>query len=292
MARQSQVPDPALVSEFIDGLYHPEFIPEELDLTNFLVEVEREDLVRESLEKKKTSAATLAPSPQTPGGAPLLLTEAEAREADRQIEATLQRIKDTRGQINLVRSKIDQAIESSGGGGSEFSFKMDISKKPRIRRAIKKLFGVKTDTITYSMYKDMLAAKKSLETEQAEAYTEGFPKKKDKKGKRKKKDKGDNQGFLERSSNQDEFDGSSQSEEQYERMFPKIGRDFVYKDDFYNAMDNIVSRLSLTGFGSGIRSDSEARKRALEYKKLLDQGKDGSSIYKDLIKLDDEEEEL
>ena len=37
--------------------------------------------------------------------------------------------------------------------------------------------------------------------------------------------------------------------------------------------------------GLHIRSDSEARKRAREYKSVLDAGKDGTNIYKDLIEL-------
>lgn len=308
MARKSEIPDPFLVREFIDGLYHPEFIPEDVDLNNFLIETEADEIVRQSLESKKLPAATLQPDAQSFSGVPIPLTEAEAREADRQIEATLQRITDTREKIDLVRSKIDQAVKPTGSDGNELSFKMDISRKKSLRRAIKRLFGIKTDTITYSMYKEMLVAKKTLETQQGEAYANGFPEdteedksksKKDKKSdsddnqkkeKKKKKDK----GFLERNANQDEMDDTSQNEEQYERMFPKIGRDFIYKEDFYNAIDgimNIIDPAGLNPLVSNVRSDAEARKRAREYKDVLDSGKDGSEIYKDLIKLDDEDEE-
>lgn len=297
MARKSQLPDELPIKEFIDGLYNPEFIPEKVDLNNFLIETEAEEQVRQTLESKKTpnpasAAATDVPVP---------LTEAEAKEADRQIAATLQRITETRDKINLVRNKIDQQVSASD---TDLNFRMDISNKPRIRRAIQRLFGYKTDTITYEMYKELVAAKSQLENEQGEAYANGFPedtdsdsrkskrtKKSDsKKSKKKKKDR----GFLERNAAGDELDDSSQNEEQYERLFPKIGRDFIYKEDFYNSINgimNIIDPAGLNPLVSNVRSDSEARKKAKEYKDLLESGKDGSEIYKDLIKLDDQEEE-
>lgn len=291
MALESNVPDFTLSREFIQGLYKPELIPDQVDLTNFIAEFDKTEQVQASLDTKIN--ATL-----TDEGSFVPLTEAEAVEADLQIEATLERIKLTRDKITLTRSRIDESIvaATSGSDSNELSFKMDISRKPRLRRAIKKIFGKKTDKITYKMYKDLLQAKADLEKQEAGIYTsgqseEGEDGKKDKKNDKEKKKK--EKGFLQRNTDQEEPNGSADSEEMYERMFPKIGRDFVYKEDLYNMMDGFLNALDPEGLGligGSNRSDAEARKRAKEYKSVLDTGKDGSAIYKDLINLDEDEE--
>jgi len=296
MSLQTKIPDFALSREFIDGLYTPELIPDQVDLSNFISEVDETEKIQASLNAKINASV---PTSQTPSGSLVPLTEAEAKEADYQIEAMLERIQLTRDKISLIKSRLDDSISAatSGGDGGELSFKMDISRKPRLRRAIKRIFGKKTDKITYRMYKQMLEAKASLEKEEAGLYTSGASSKekdgkkdkKDGKDKEKKKDK----GFLQRNADEEELDDSAQSEEMYERMFPKIGRDFVYKEDLNNMMDGFLSFLDPDGLGligGDSRSDAEARKRALEYKSVLDSGKDGSQIYKDLIKLNEDEE--
>lgn len=100
-------------------------------------------------------------------------------------------------------------------------------------------------------------------------------------------------GFLTKAaSKEDPKSSSSDAEEQYERMFPKIGRDFVHRKDFENMMRALMSLVDPFGIAPvSFDDDSEARKRAKEYKQFLDDQRDGSEVYKDLIKLDDEEEE-
>lgn len=85
---------------------------------------------------------------------------------------------------------------------------------------------------------------------------------------------------------------SSDAEESYERMFPKIGRDFVHRKDFENIIRQILYLIDPLGINPiSLDDDSEARKRALEYKQFLDDQRDGSEVYPDLINLDDEEED-
>lgn len=103
---------------------------------------------------------------------------------------------------------------------------------------------------------------------------------------KKEKTKG---GFLRRASAEEESDEGAGLEEQYEKMFPKIGRDFVYREDLYRVLGSIMAILDPLGnnpvdFGS----DQEAKKRAREYKAVLESGKDGSKKFKDLINLDDD----
>lgn len=98
-------------------------------------------------------------------------------------------------------------------------------------------------------------------------------------------------GFLKRNMNGEEIDTSSEVEEQYERMFPKMGRDFVYREDLERALERIMSLLDPTGTAGGYQlDDSGARAKAYEYKQVVDSGQDGSEIYIDLIGMDDEDD--
>jgi hypothetical protein len=99
--------------------------------------------------------------------------------------------------------------------------------------------------------------------------------------------------FLKRHKNQEDASSSGDNEELYERLFTKIGRDFVYKEDLQETLSQILIMLyslNPTFLASPVNtaSDAKARLKAMEYKNLLDSGKDGSKIYRDLIKLDDE----
>jgi hypothetical protein len=101
-------------------------------------------------------------------------------------------------------------------------------------------------------------------------------------------------GFLTRSAKGEDTGQSenASAEEQYERLFPKIGRDFVSRRDFVNIMQRLMAIVDPTGLSPiDFEEDGEARNLAIEYKSLLDSGKNGANIYKDLIRLDDDEEE-
>lgn len=96
--------------------------------------------------------------------------------------------------------------------------------------------------------------------------------------------------FLKRAAKEEEVDQSGGNEELYEKLFPKIGRDFVYKEDLERMLGGIMSILD--PFGNtpiDFTSQTAAVNKAREYKAVLESGKDGSKIYKDLINLDDEE---
>lgn len=93
-------------------------------------------------------------------------------------------------------------------------------------------------------------------------------------------------GFLERASKEEEVNPDSALEETYEKLFPKIARDFVYRGDY--ARDQQQVRILIDPIGLSpinFNSNVEARLKALEYKSVLDSGRDGSQIYEDLIDL-------
>lgn len=94
-------------------------------------------------------------------------------------------------------------------------------------------------------------------------------------------------GFLIRAAKgEDASSEGDQLEEQYLRLFPKIGRDFVHKDDLESFVRSLVRQLALLGVRPTSVGDEEARRMASLYKDLLDSG--GSHDHRDLINLDDD----
>ena len=85
----------------------------------------------------------------------------------------------------------------------------------------------------------------------------------------------------------------SEKEERYEKLFMKIARDFVHRDDFERTMRELMQGLLLAMgptaalIRANYSSNSGAVNKAIEYKAILDAGDDGSKIYKDLIDLED-----
>lgn len=83
--------------------------------------------------------------------------------------------------------------------------------------------------------------------------------------------------------------GVSRLEEQYMKMYMKIGRDFVHKDDFKRIIEEILDHLDIDDFEITLdQSDASARQRAEEYKHFLSTSQAGSDHYPDLLNLDEE----
>lgn len=101
--------------------------------------------------------------------------------------------------------------------------------------------------------------------------------------------------FLKRHKDQSDVDNSSSNEELYERLFPKIGRDFIYREDFEEVISQILELINRSQIGGvntviNFKSNAKAVLKASEYKAVIESGKDGSKIYKDLIKIDELED--
>jgi hypothetical protein len=161
-----------LPKSVLQGLYTPEFLPEELRLNEF-VYTDTSGEARQKIDRRKTES--LKPQSFDPQKTPVPLTEAEAAEADIAIDATLGRIAKVRDRISATKEMINKGVldTSSGKGAAEIQFDVKVKGKPFLRKAIRKLFGERRDTITYSMYLEALALKRRIENEQAEGYTSG-----------------------------------------------------------------------------------------------------------------------
>ncbi len=75
----------------------------------------------------------------------------------------------------------------------------------------------------------------------------------------------------------------------YEKLFPKIGRDFVCWEDFERIIISILEYIDPEVIEEIDFSSKESSiEKAFEYKEFLSKGIDGSEIYKDLIDLDED----
>lgn len=76
-------------------------------------------------------------------------------------------------------------------------------------------------------------------------------------------------------------------EDLYRRIFPKIGRDFVSKEDLVLILEQILDIIDPHRLhGIDLRQDNEAREKAIEYKDLVESGIT-SNRYEDLVEIDE-----
>lgn len=71
-------------------------------------------------------------------------------------------------------------------------------------------------------------------------------------------------------------------EEQYEKMFKKIARDFVTKDDLKDMMLEMLSLLSVANASSILDNEQNAIKLANEYEANLKKSSSNRKKYKDV----------
>jgi len=100
-----------------------------------------------------------------------------------------------------------------------------------------------------------------------------------------------NKGFFTRSMNdEDAVEEKDMLEEQYMKMFPKMGRDFVHREDLEQLLQELLFFLAPLKAISLRLDNVNAHQRALMYKGLLEQNKNGNEVFKDLINMDEENE--
>ncbi|MFM7859570.1 MAG: hypothetical protein ACKO96_48505, partial [Flammeovirgaceae bacterium] len=139
--------------------------PQSLNLAEFIeVQEQKEEVQRKVQEHLEASPLIKL---LTSGDIPKPLSYEEAVAIDDEILLAQKNIATTRERIATILGKID---EIGLGSGQELNFKLDISKKTQLKKAIRQAFGIKTDTISYSMYKAAIEAKKQLEKTEAKDY--------------------------------------------------------------------------------------------------------------------------
>jgi hypothetical protein len=89
-------------------------------------------------------------------------------------------------------------------------------------------------------------------------------------------------GFLTRHANKEEPDEEETLEEQYKKLFPKIGRDFVAREDLEGLILIIINAIDPLGVLGLSIDDSAAKNIAERYQRLLKKGKEGGESKRDL----------
>lgn len=155
---------PKEIEPVIQALYRPDYDPEEFKLVQAL-KLNEDDLriveqrVKEA-EKKLFGADVPRP-----------LTAEEAAVVEQKVRDMRDAIATTRTRISATRARID--AKAAPDGQAEVAFEVDLKKKQRLRRAIKSVFGIKPNALSYSMYRAALEAKRELEDREAADYTSG-----------------------------------------------------------------------------------------------------------------------
>lgn len=90
---------------------------------------------------------------------------------------------------------------------------------------------------------------------------------------------------------EDDFDEDSgpRLEEKYMRLFPKIGRDFIHREDFIDILTDLMLAIDPELINRvALHDTTHAEDRALEYKRYLNNNIPGSEMYPDLIDLSED----
>lgn len=78
-------------------------------------------------------------------------------------------------------------------------------------------------------------------------------------------------------------------EKLYEKLFMKMGRDFVHIEDFQRIIIEILENIDPALIEEiDFYSQEHCVERAYEYKNFLEEGMDGSKVYRDLIVLEED----
>lgn len=155
---------PDLNIPLLQDLYKPNFNPLDLPINHPPDEIPQ-DSAKVERRVKEVEARLFAKEVPEP------LSREEAAVVEKQVDQLREGIAQTRQRISGMQRLIEkQAVPE---GQPELNFSVDLKKKGRLRRAIKKAFGIKPDALTYSMYKAALKAKRAIEESEAEGYTSG-----------------------------------------------------------------------------------------------------------------------
>lgn len=138
------------------NFYDPSFIPKDLDINNFVQQESYEKSKVVEKVNKKISDIDFDKN----------LSYEESLVVDEYMQSLKEQIATTKDKIALLKTTItEQALVDQ-----EFTIDFNAKAKPSVQRAIKRVFGSKQETITYSMYLQALEAKNRLEKQDAEEY--------------------------------------------------------------------------------------------------------------------------
>ena len=88
-----------------------------------------------------------------------------------------------------------------------------------------------------------------------------------------------------------------QLEEMYEKLFPKIARDFVFAEDLQEILVRLEQIINIFASATGSSTpfvsqvgQVRAMAKGIIYKDVVESGKDGSKLFIDLLPIDDDDD--
>lgn len=133
---------------------------------------------KSNVEKKTEILKKLLSQPIVPDGPSTPLSEEEAEVVEEIRQAAATKAKQVKETIDKAEKRIDDLLSEQNP-----NFSVDLSRKPRVRRAVKDVFGgsgggigifnfggggSKPTTITYEMYKEALRMRNEFNEEESE----------------------------------------------------------------------------------------------------------------------------
>lgn len=154
----------SLRSMFKD-LYDPKFRPEDIDFKHFYNLAEKE--AKEDIDRTYSTMRSLRDD--HPRGLGSLAGDAVLKKPLTKEESLLIDAKKEQlaRRAELLRKSFDDELDKIDQETVDWSHTFDLKARPRLRKAIKRIFGDKKETITYAEFKSLLIRKKQLEMSEA-----------------------------------------------------------------------------------------------------------------------------
>jgi hypothetical protein len=115
-------------------------------------------------EKKRTIEQIDQVEPQKP------LTQEEAEAIQQDVATLLDKATRVKRKVGYLAKTVDEAVEAYNPAMTIFRY--DLSKRPRLKKAMKAIFGSSRPTISYSDYLQALRIKREMEEKEGKAVFE------------------------------------------------------------------------------------------------------------------------
>ena len=153
---------PKNIQDLFKDLYDPGFKSEDIDFKSFyhLAEKQAEDDVKRSFDEARARNRSVEDLAGDAAIKKPLTREESLRVEDKKVQIRERAIRLRNGMADELRKIDNEAVD--------WSHTFDLSKRPRLRKAIKRVFGYSgKETITYDEFKSLLMRKKQLEVSEA-----------------------------------------------------------------------------------------------------------------------------
>ena len=131
---------------------------EQLNLNSFIGDANLQKRSEASDKVKKSSESFTGKN----------ISEIESEIVDLRIASQIETLGQLEERISSIQVSIDKSISDNGG----LSVPVNVKGRPSLKRAISRVFGIKTSEISYDMYRSALTALQELQIDAADDLME------------------------------------------------------------------------------------------------------------------------